>query len=308
MKTENEPLLIIGTGALASLFAGRFTKTGIPMKMLGGWTEGVKAIRDKGLRFIDTDGIENTYPVDVIDTLDDCQNISTALVLVKSWQTERTARKLADCMLPEGRVLTLQNGLGNQSVLERGFVEGRVFTGVTTTGATLLGPGRVRAGGEGIISLLEHPELKTFVSWFRRAGFLVETVSNIDTIVWGKLVINAAINPLTAILGIPNGELLNILPARNLMKTAALEVAAVARAIGVVLPNKDPVAAVEEVARNTAANRSSMLQDIQRNAPTEIDAISGAVVNIGNELGIPVPVNETLHQLVKAMVEVKNFR
>jgi 2-dehydropantoate 2-reductase len=303
---ENGPLLIIGTGALASLFAGRFTKAGIPVKMLGGWPKGVKAIRDKGLLFIDTDGIENTYPVEIIDSADDCRDLSTALVLVKSWQTESTARKLADCMLPDSRVLTLQNGLGNQKVLERGFMEGSVFTGVTTTGATLLGPGRVRAGGEGIISLLRHPELRIFVEWFQRAGFLVETVSNIDSVVWGKLVINAAINPLTAILGIPNGELLTILAARNIMNKAALEVAAVARAKEIVLPYEDPVAAVEDVARKTATNRSSMFQDIERNAPTEIDVISGAVASIGNELGIPVPVNETLHQLVKAMVEAKN--
>jgi hypothetical protein len=89
--------------------------------------------------------------------------------------------------------------------------------------------------------------------------------------VWGKLVINAAINPLTALLGVPNGELLARPAARALMADLACEAAAVAAAQGIRLPYPDPVAAAEGVAQRTAANRSSMLQDVQRGAPTEID-------------------------------------
>jgi len=133
------------------------------------------------------------------------------------------------------------------------------------------------------------------------AGFTIETVSDPTALLWGKLVINAAINPLTALLGVLNGELLVRPSARLLMQSVALEAAAVAKATGVNLPYPDPLAAVEAVALRTAANCSSMLQDIQRRAPTEIDAICGAIVQAGEEVGVPVPVNRTLLHLVKAL-------
>jgi len=305
MTLSTEPLLIAGTGALASLFAARFARAGLPVKMLGGWVEGVKALREHGLYLVDADGCEYRYPVEVVDSPDGCQCTARALVLVKSWQTARTAQQLADCLEPGGVVLTLQNGLGNQEILERWLKEGRIFTGATTTGATLLGPGRVRAGGEGLISLPQDLNLHTFESWFRQAGFSVETVIDFEGIVWGKLIVNAAINPLTALLGVPNGELLGLATARSLMASAAAEVVAVAKAKGVRLPPEDPFVMVEDVARKTAVNRSSMYQDIQRGAPTEIEAICGMVGRIGKELGVPTPVNDTLYSLVKALAEVK---
>jgi len=135
------------------------------------------------------------------------------------------------------------------------------------------------------------------------AGFKVENVADPDSLLWGKLVINAAINPLTAILRVPNGELLAHSTAGALMYAAANEAAAVAIALGVHLPYPDPSAAAEAVARRTANNRSSMLQDVLRGAPTEIDAICGAIVQAGEGLGVPTPVNLTLWQLVKAMSE-----
>jgi 2-dehydropantoate 2-reductase len=85
------------------------------------------------------------------------------------------------------------------------------------------------------------------------------------------------------------------------MASAAREAAAVAVARGVPLPYPDPVAAAEAIARRTATNRSSMLQDIDRGAPTEIDAINGAIVRTGEEQGVPVPINRSLWLLVKAL-------
>jgi 2-dehydropantoate 2-reductase len=303
MSVLTESLLIVGTGALASLFAARFAAADLPVTMLGNWPEGVRALRDQGVHLVDTDGSESTYPVQVISSPEDHQHFSHALVLVKSWQTERTARQLVDYMQPDGRVLTLQNGLGNREILAHYFGEDHVYTGVTTSGATLLGPGRVHARGIGTISLLDHGEMRVYADWFQHAGFSVKTFSDMEGLIWGKLVVNAAINPLTALLGVPNGELLKLNTARVLMANTAREVAAVSTAKGVPLPFNEPDVEVEEVARQTAKNHSSMLQDIQRGAPTEIDAICGAIVETGTQLGVPTPINDTLYQLVKALVE-----
>jgi 2-dehydropantoate 2-reductase len=197
--------------------------------------------------------------------------------------------------------LTLQNGMGNREKLAKALGARRVTLGVTTIGANLVGAGRVRPAGEGVISLSVHSRLSPLTEMLRRAGFVVEAAPDPDALLWGKLVINAAINPLTALLGVPNGALLERPTARALMVSVAREAAAVAVAQGLHLPYPDPVVAVETIARRTATNRSSMLQDIQRGAPTEIDAICGAIVTAGESTGVPTPVNRTLWQLVKAL-------
>jgi 2-dehydropantoate 2-reductase len=129
----------------------------------------------------------------------------------------------------------------------------------------------------------------------------VDVLADTTSLIWGKLVINAAINPLTALLRIPNGELLNRPNARALMAAAAREAAAVAGASQISLPYPDPVSAVEDVARRTAGNLSSMLQDVQRGTPTEIDAICGAIVKAGARVKVPTPVIRTMWLLVRAI-------
>jgi 2-dehydropantoate 2-reductase len=240
------------------------------------------------------------------DDPSECAGAGLALVLVKSWQTERAAGQLAEWFAPEGVALTLQNGLGNREVLAGALGAERVALGVTTTGATLVGPGLVRPGGEGTTSLGEHPRLEPLVNLLRQAGFAVESVPSADDLLWSKLVINAAINPLTALLRCPNGELVARPAARSLMAAAAREAADVAEACGRSLIYSDPVAVCEDVARRTAANHSSMFQDVQRGAPTEIDAICGAIVAAGEAHSVPTPVNRVLWLLVKALVQRDN--
>ncbi len=297
----SDPILIVGTGALACLFAARLSVIGVEVTLLGSWPEGVRALR-KGVR-LEENGEQTVYPVRVTEKPSDCFGMRHALVLVKAWQTERAARQLGMCLAPDGVALTLQNGYGNREILAKSLGMNNVALGVTTTGATLTGPGRVRPGGQGTISVESHPRLEPIIPLLREAGFVVEETPNADSLVWSKLVINAAINPLTALLRIPNGELLARPSARALMADLAYEVATVAAALHIPLTFSDPVAAAEDVARRTAANHSSMYQDIERGAPTEIDAICGAVVRVGEQVGVPTPVNKMVWQLVKAIVE-----
>ena len=295
-------MLIVGTGALATLFAARLAQAGYQITMLGSWKEGLDALHKDGARLVDADGIERRFEVRTIDDPSKCGWIKHALVLVKAWQTVHVADQLKECLAEDGLVLTLQNGLGNRETLVQRLGLGRVALGTTTTGATLLGPGLVRAGGEGTISIEEHRALGPIEAALKSAKFNVNIVEDAQSLIWGKLVINAAINPLTALLRVPNGKLLERPSAREMMRKLASEAAQVAEAEGIHLPFSDPVAAAEEVALKTAANHSSMLQDILRSAPTEIDAICGAVVNIAQKYNIDTPANWTCWKLVKALL------
>lgn len=296
-------ILIRGTGALATLFAWRLTNAGYDVTMLGSWQLGLRALRDRGARLVDAHGRERALPVRVAEHPDECRGIARAIVLVKSWQTELAARQLSECLSPDGLALTLQNGLGNAEALGASLGSQRVALGTTTIGATLLGPGLVKVAGEGSISVQSHPRLGPLVSSLRSGGFEVKEVPEATSLIWGKLVINSAINPLTALLRVANGELLDRPAARQLMRRLAEETAAVARAEGVKLPFDDPAAMAEEVAHRTASNYSSMLQDIRRGAPTEIDAICGAVATIGERDSIPTPLNEACWQLISALAQ-----
>ena len=296
------PVLIVGSGALASFFAARLAATDASVTMLGGWPEGVAALQTRGVCLVDADGAEHCFPVRATADPAACRPASHALVLVKSWQTARAAGQLAACLAADGIALTLQNGWGNRETLQAQLGMTRVAAGVTTLGATLLGPGRVRAGGDGPVALPPDERLTPLRDLLRLAGFETRASADVDGLLWSKVVINAAINPLTALLRVPNGELLVRPDARALLAQAALEAAAAGRAQGFTLTSDDPVQAAEDVARRTAANHSSMFQDMLRGAPTEIDAICGAVVEAGEQTGVLTPVNRTLWRLVRAAV------
>jgi 2-dehydropantoate 2-reductase len=288
-------ITILGTGAMACLLGSRLTSARVgEVCLVGTWPEGVAAIQALGVR---VEGPEGTASVRVGAVLADeaTPPADLALVLVKAWQTPYAAAQLERRLAPDGIALTLQNGLGNLEQLGP-----RAHLGVTTLGATLLGPGWVRPGGEGATHLAGPAWVAAL---FERAGMEAHTVAReqVDSLLWGKLAVNCGINALTALLRVPNGELLERPDAAELMAQAAIECAAVARARGIPLPFDDAAAQARSVAAHTAINRSSMFQDILRGAPTEVEAINGAVARAGEALGVPVPVNATLWRLVRAL-------
>lgn len=298
---KENSVLLVGTGALATLFAACLSEAGHSVSMLGTWKNGLKALQENCARMVDEHGNERAYQVYATDDPREVSGAKVALVLVKSWQTERAARQLKESLADDGLAVTLQNGLGNRETLIRDLGPARVSLGVTTTGATLLGPGLVKMGGRGTISLQQNQALGPLEAVLRSSNFKIKIVDDAQSLLWGKLVINAAINPLTALLRITNGELLSRPLVRKVMSALARETADVAKAENVSLPFSNPVIAAEDVARKTSANQSSMFQDVQRGAPTEIDAICGAVTLRGKKHGIRTPYNRACWQLVRAM-------
>jgi 2-dehydropantoate 2-reductase len=292
-------LLIVGTGAMACLFGARLAACA-DVTLLGSWPAGLQALERDGI-CLDIDGTSARVHVQVTSDPGDCGGISMALVLVKSWQTERAAAQLATCLAGDGVALTLQNGLGNLELLQAALGHERAALGVTTVGATLLGPAHVRLGGLGPTYLAQHPRLEPLADLLQEGGFEVRLAEDLDSLVWGKLAVNAGINPLTALQRMENGGVIEQPEARALAAAAAQEVAAVAAARGTNLPFHDPGEETLAVARRTAHNRSSMYQDVLRGAPTEVDAICGAIVREGEKYGVPTPVNWTLWQLVRVL-------
>lgn len=291
MRYDKNSILICGTGALATFFAARLSAVGVQVTMLGSWNAAIDALNQNGAELGPA-----AYPVHAVSDPRECRGAKLALVLVKAWQTERTAHQLSECLAEDGIAISLQNGLGNREMLAATLGLKRVKGGVTTSGATLVGPGQARPGGEGVTTLESHPALDALSAHLTASAMRVERSDAVESLGWGKLVINTAINPLTALFQIPNGKLLENEAMRGFMGGLARETASVAAIQGVALPFDDPVKAVEDVAWRTATNFSSMLQDVKRGAPTEIDAINGAVAKLGGERA---PFNRLMWQLVR---------
>jgi 2-dehydropantoate 2-reductase len=297
-------IALIGTGAMASLLAARLS-TISPVVMVGSWAGQIAAVNEQGLWLEAADGRRTHFPT-VRATAQPAEvgPVRLAFILVKSWQTAAAAERTARLLQPDGLAISLQNGWGHLGTLTAVLGAQRVTAGVTSEGASLLAPGVVRHAGRGVTYLGYDDDNKTQVTaaagWLQQAGFEVRLEANLAGLIWRKLVVSSAINPLTALLRLPNGELLQRPSARRLLRALAEETAAVAQAAGIQLPPGDPVAGVEEVAAATAPNRSSMLQDLERGTPTEIEAISGAIVGQAEAAQTAAPLNQTMQALILA--------
>jgi 2-dehydropantoate 2-reductase len=289
---------ILGTGAMAGLF-GVLLAPHADVRMLGSWQAALDAINRDGLKLVRTDG-EDTVRLPATNRWEECTKSDLAIILVKSDQTSRTAELAARILALNGLAVTLQNGLGNLEIISTALGKERAIGGVTTMGATLLAPGVVRFGGDGITWLERHPRIQPLFDLFQRAGIPSGITDELLSLQWGKLVVNSAMNPLTACLHQPNGFLLSNENARKTFFDIARESAAIALANGIKLPYQNPVEMVIDVATRTAENRSSMLQDIENCRPTEIDAITLPILQAAKKAGIPAPLNEMMYRLIKS--------
>jgi 2-dehydropantoate 2-reductase len=303
-RTMTMRIAVVGAGAMGSLFGGRLSAVA-EVTLLDPWAEHVAAMQRDGLHIIELDGTETSVPVTATTDPAAVPNVDLAIIFVKSHATREASQWASRFLAPNGVALTLQNGVGNADMMSEVLGADRVVAGVTSHGATLLGPGHVRHAGKGPTHIATRPEmakkLSDLVTILEQAGFEVHLSDSLESLVWGKLLINVGINALTAILRVPNGQLVEIPAASALMAQAVAEAEAVCRSKGIALPFDNPLGRVQEVARATAANRSSMLQDVLRGVPTEVGVINEVIVHEGQQLGIATPVNRLIVTTIRAI-------
>nr|CAI78619.1 ketopantoate reductase [uncultured delta proteobacterium] len=297
-------IIILGGGAMGSLL-GSFLITGDnDITILCRSHEHANEINRKGL-IIEALSREKIYK---IRTSTDPCSIGYAdliLVMVKTYDTSNAIRTILKNIKPETMVLTLQNGIGNWEKIASIVGQEKVLAGVTAQGATFIEPGRIRHGGVGPTHIGElnqkiSKRLEKLVLLFNSAGLETYASDNIEKILWQKLVINVGINAITALTGILNGKIASVPEASAISLAAVSEAVDVAMALGIKLEH-DQGKKCLKVAEATQNNRSSMGQDVDRHRKTEIDAINGAIIKLGNDMGIQTPVNQTLYQLIKTV-------
>jgi len=303
-------IAIIGPGALGTLLAASLNtksnpKTPFDLWLLDYKPERAKLLNEQGLILEKNDQLLSCK----INATADPKEIGPTdiiILCVKYPDVAAGLQQAAKLAHPDSLLVTLQNGIGHLELLKAGKGSPAIILGITALGANLVSPGHVRYAGSGLtrIGFLKTAGfaksllLAQVCNLLNDCGMETAIVDDILDYVWTKLLINVGINALTAIHRCSNGELLETDDTLNTLTAAVKEGEAVARAMGIQVPD-DPLAMTVDVCKKTARNLSSMLQDINNKKPTEIDSINGEIVAASRKFGIPVPVNEELVQRIK---------
>jgi 2-dehydropantoate 2-reductase len=296
--------VIMGPGAMGSLFGSLLTQAGKEVWLVGNREEQIDRICSFGLT-LEEKGKIQIVPMNATPDVTSVGKADLVIFFVKTYDIEEAVSDALVLEKEDTIFLTLQNGLGNEEVICQKIDRKKVMLGVTGHGATLIRPGHIRHAGWGktFIGELDHritDRALRMTQMLCNARIETEVSSNIHDQVWGKLLVNVGVNALTALTGFKNGQLLDYPESARLMERLVSEAAEVARKKGVHL-EEDPIEKVRKVIEATKENRSSMGQDFDHRQKTEIDAINGAVVREAQPLGIPVPFNQAVTDLVKAI-------
>lgn len=291
-------ILVFGAGAIGSFFGGVLSRR--HEVTLIGRAEHVAAIRSHGLRI--SGKTRMTARPRAETRVPRAARPQLVFVTTKAYDTAdamRALRRFGD----RSTFVTLQNGLGNAETIARSAR--RVVAGTTTHGVTYVGPGHVRHAGVGDTVLgawahVSEPEVVRLQDLLGTVGIVAHATPDIRAELWSKLIINAAINPVAALANVPNGQLVRDTRLLRVLETVCDEAVTVAVAEGMGIEGEEIRRRVREVARRTARNRSSMLQDLDRCHRTEIDAITGALVHTADRHGIGAPMNRALYAIVRA--------
>ena len=297
---------IVGAGAIGSLFGARLNLAGHDVILTHRNPSIVRTIQKNGVSLRELDGTVRRVRVSVRKGPVKLPGTEVLIVAVKAYDTREVAESYCRLVPHETTILSLQNGLGNVETLQSRF-RNDILAGSTTEGALLSGPGSVRHTGTGstIIGALRpkdsgNPSRINIA--FNAAGLPTKASANIRGVLWAKAIVNAAINPLSALTRLPNGVLLKNTAIQEIALRVIDEGILVSRATRIRLVG-DPRKLWRSILLSTENNKSSMLQDVERGKMTEIRQLNGAILSHGKRTRIKTPVNWILTKLVLALEE-----
>jgi 2-dehydropantoate 2-reductase len=298
-------IVVVGPGAIGSLVTAFLSKTKEEVWLLDKHKERADILNQKGIEIV---GVSGNWQAKVraCAQAKDIGQADLIIICVKSYDTKQAIRSAEPAIGENTRILTLQNGIGNIEIIGEVAGADKVIGGVTNLGATALGAGKIRHAGNGetAIGRIDGKipvEMRAIREIFNKVKLTTRISRDIKGLLWSKLIINVGINALTAITRLNNGRLIEFEGTRRILTKAVSEALRIAKRKRIKLIYDDPLAKVEAVCEATASNVSSMLQDVLKKKRTEIDFINGVIIRQGQELGIAVPTNALLVDLVKTI-------
>ncbi len=311
MVSKKKSFVIVGPGSMGMLLGSYLEKRGdVSVILFDKDPERASFLAKHGIEI--TTGWDMSFRAvpDITTSIEAIKKADVILFATKSYALKIAADMIKGAILRDAIIIGIQNGIAHVDILMKAFPDNPVVFMVTSQGATKIGHNRVFHAGKGATYIggacgikAVEPYIKWLQEIFSNAGIDCEAVGDIIPIMWKKLIINCAINPLTALTKRKNGELLEEESIITLMEILVKEVLTVTQknGIDIGLNISSAMNMILDVCNATKKNTSSMLQDVLLGKQTEIDAINGQIVRIGKKLGCNVPINLAITLLIKGL-------
>ncbi len=302
-------VLVMGAGALGSVFGGFLSRTNDVA--LVGRDPHMKVINEKGLKISGIWG-DHTFNVKAYTETSKIGSQDIVFITTKAYDTKKALEQILPLLSDESIVISMQNGIGNEEVIEELIGRSRTMGGMAIFGARILEPGHVEVtvyASECLVGALDRDVQKSemVARLISETGIPAKSSDDIIREKWMKAFYNIALNPLSAILKVPYGVLGENDDTLAIMRSMLEESFQVARAEGINLrftAEEYFRYLLEKQLPPTAKHESSMLQDIEKGKRTEIDYLNGFIVKLGKRHGIATPVNETVTNILNTMEEL----
>jgi 2-dehydropantoate 2-reductase len=300
MKT----VTIIGNGALGLLFASLFAKQKVETKIITRTEESASRINKDGIFLTNLDNTTEHYKDNIYATANskelECSDI--VIILAKAYSTQDAIQKNIEHINKAENIITLQNGLGNVEIIQDYIHGPNIIAGTTSIGATRICSNKTKYCGNGMVDIAS-------VNYDRKSNNILQEISNIfihcgitcnihkdwQTVIWSKLYVNAIINPITALYKVKNGEIPKQKELTELAKKTSVEILNILKEEHIDILLDEPFERALRICEITKNNQSSMLQDILNNKPTELNQITGKIIELAKHAGISSPVNQMLY-------------
>ena len=296
-------ILIVGAGAVGGYFGGLLARSGEDVTFLARG-EHLKAIQEKGLYIKSINGDFN-IKIKAVEKPNANEKYDLIVIAVKSYDLPDACNNIKGTVKNETVLMSLLNGVDSEEIIGSIFGADNVIGSVAFIGSQILDAGVISHTASGMITIGELDGVKSkrceeILKIFERAKIPIKLSENIQKDIWAKMVWNTGFNAITALTGSLVSDVLSIPESRKIVEMAMKETVEVA--------NKKGISLSDDLAEKTVSKtlkageiKTSMLQDRENGKAMEIDSINGAIVRLGHEMNIPVPVNETLYGALKVI-------
>ena len=296
-------IAVIGSGAMGCLYGAYLSKDN-EVIMIDGWKDNVEKINENGITLDEENG-SYTYKAKAYEDSRDINDVYLVIVFVKSINTISELNKHKNIFKEDTIVLTLQNGYGNDEDIMKFVKKENIIIGTSSHSSIMVGPGHAKHAGCGTTHIStvvgNQDNAEKVAEIFNKAGFITEVNNDVKRLIWSKLFVNIAINPLTTILKMNNGAVAENDSVKEIAAKLVKEAVIVANKEGMNFTFEEAFNNALDVSYKTRLSKSSMYQDTLRKAKTEIDKINGTVVRLSSKYNIECPYNSMICDLVHAI-------
>lgn len=306
--------VILGAGAMGSLFGGYLADAGENVTLVDINEAHVSAINRHGLQLDRGDG-PKTVQVKATTDPNEVEPADLVILFCKYLSTEKALSAASPYLKPSTFIWTLQNGIGNIDIMENHASKDRIVKGLTSATGIIQGPGAVTTNFKGETETYfwplddnQYEDLDRAANILTKAGLPTCRAPDIDYRIWRKLVINATLTVLSGAMNTRIGAVYFNEPGKALCRAIVEEVVEVAQAAGVPLELTDALEYLDLLVNSAIEHIGSTTVSLQNHERTEIDTMNGAVVREGAKRNVATPVNETIVQIIKLTEETSGVR